>query len=294
MLDAITGFHLELTNMCTVKCPRCPRTQMIERFPNKWKNKNIELSDLEKFLDIDLSGKSFTLCGSYGDPIYHPNLIEIINWIKQKGGLVFLETNGSYKSKVWWEQVVENLTPADKVTFSIDGTPENFTQYRVNADWNSIRTGIQVVTASNAKAVWKYIRFKYNQHNIDEVRSLATQMGVDEFELVESDRWIEDDPFKPDITPIEKKIVWRTASVIDPLCIKKNNFHYISADGYYLPCAWVASPEFLYKTDLWKRREDYSIKKTTISNILTSHLGDFYKTLVTDQQAHCKYQCSGN
>ena len=45
MLDSITGFHLEPTNICTLKCPRCPRTNFLEQFgTQKWNNLNLDAS----------------------------------------------------------------------------------------------------------------------------------------------------------------------------------------------------------------------------------------------------------
>ena len=43
MLDNITGFTIEPTNICTLKCPKCSRTQFIEQFPRQWKNKQLNL-----------------------------------------------------------------------------------------------------------------------------------------------------------------------------------------------------------------------------------------------------------
>jgi hypothetical protein len=47
MLDTLKGFHIEPTNICTLKCPRCARTKFIEKFPQKWKNSNLDLQDLQ-------------------------------------------------------------------------------------------------------------------------------------------------------------------------------------------------------------------------------------------------------
>ena len=41
MLDQLQGLHIEPTNMCTLKCPRCSRTEFIETFkPKDWDNNN--------------------------------------------------------------------------------------------------------------------------------------------------------------------------------------------------------------------------------------------------------------
>ena len=62
MLDQLQGFHIEPTNMCTLRCPRCSRTKFIEQFPKQWTNKNLNLDHLKSFLDIDLTGKVMNLC----------------------------------------------------------------------------------------------------------------------------------------------------------------------------------------------------------------------------------------
>ena len=90
MLDKIKGFHIEPTNMCTLKCPRCPRTNFVEQFkPKNWDNQNLNLDHLKQFLDIDLTGMSIGLNGNYGDPIYYPNLFELIAYFKNKKCKIF-------------------------------------------------------------------------------------------------------------------------------------------------------------------------------------------------------------
>ena len=56
MLNQIQGLHIEPTNMCTLKCPDCGRTEFLKMFPKKWTNKNLNLNHLKEFLDIDLKG----------------------------------------------------------------------------------------------------------------------------------------------------------------------------------------------------------------------------------------------
>jgi organic radical activating enzyme len=187
----ITGFHIEPTNICTLKCSGCARTRFINQWPQHWKNHSIDIDDLLTFIDVDLVGMKITLCGNYGDPIYHPNFIELITRLKERGAVISIVTNGSYKNQEWWEQLVSKLTSDDAITFSVDGTPENFTQYRVNANWESIRTGMQVVANALCHSEWKYIPFSYNQHNIEEVKQLSKDIGIKHFQVEFSDRFDE-------------------------------------------------------------------------------------------------------
>jgi MoaA/NifB/PqqE/SkfB family radical SAM enzyme len=302
MLSQITGFHLEPTNMCTLKCPRCARTKFIERFPAKWTNKNLNLNHLKQFLDIDLTDKNICLCGNYGDPIYYPQLFEMIAYFKQAGAVIRISTNGSYKSLDWWEQLADLLDYKDTVIFGIDGVPDNFTQYRINADWPSIKLGIDVLTKTNVKTVWQYIPFSFNEDFIEQAQQLSQTMGFDEFLILPSDRWDNNDSLQP-----TNYVGNRTAAIanwkntplqnrnnkVDAKCKNLNNQHYISADGFYMPCGFVSDYRFYYKSEFYKNQNHYDISKTTISEILSADRSiNFYSSLEDAKLNYCTFNCS--
>jgi organic radical activating enzyme len=187
----VDGFHIEPTNICTLKCPGCARTQFIDKWPQHWKNHSLDIDQLLNFLDVDLTDKKLVLCGNYGDPIYHPDFINFVKQLKARGAVLSITTNGSYKTQAWWEELVDNLSSLDLINFSVDGTPENFTQYRVNADWRSIKVGMDVVADSECGSSWKYIPFAFNQFDIDQVKQLSQDIGVKQFYVELSDRFDE-------------------------------------------------------------------------------------------------------
>lgn len=301
MLDQITGFHIETTNMCTLKCPRCSRTKFNELFPAKWTNKNLNLDHLKQFLDIDLTEKKIYFCGIYGDPIYYPQLLEMIAYFKQAGAVVMISTNGSYKSWDWWKQLADLLDYKDAVKFAIDGVPDNFTQYRINADWSSIKLGIDILTKTNVKTVWQYIPFSFNEDTIEQARQLSQTLGFDEFVISPSDRWDNNDSLQPTNyvgnrttaiinwknTPEQNRI-----DKVDAKCKNLNNQHYISADGYYMPCCYVGDYRFYYKSEFFKNQNQYDISKTTISKILSSDRSiNFYSSLEDAKLNYCTFNC---
>lgn len=295
MLDQLQGLHIEPTNMCTLKCPRCSRTQFIERFPKRWKNYSLGLEQLKSFLDIPLDNKSIHLCGNYGDPIYYEQLIDMVEFFKNKNSNVFITTNGSYKSLDWWSELATNLDVNDTVYFSIDGTPENFTQYRINADWPSVQQGIETLVKYGIKVVWKYIPFSFNEHDIDATRKIAEELGVVEFIVTPSSRWnSEDDYLRPTTYYSDKEITWHASTnrEVDPICKNTNEEHFISANGYYTPCCKIWDHSFYYKTDFYKNKDLYDISKTTLSQILTSkQVIDFYSNLEDAKLNYCTLHC---
>ena len=298
MLNNIKGFHIEPTNICTLKCPRCPRTKFIDQFKMKnWGNSQLNLVDFKNFFDIKLDGLSFALCGNYGDPIYYDNLIPMVQWLKSKNARVTITTNGSYRKLDWWQELGDQLTEEDTVKFSIDGSPKNFTEYRVNANWESIKIGIDVVVKSKAKTVWKYIPFSFNVDSIKDTELLSKSLGITSFELSPSDRWDgENDPLKPaEFTGArESSIVqWRnkhSSELIDPKCTKNHYEHFISATGYYMPCCYLGDHRFYYKSKFYNNKEHYNISNTTITQVL-EQTQNFYKTIEDKKYNYCTFNC---
>lgn len=297
MIEPINGFHIEPTNICTLKCSGCARTRFIEQWPQHWKNHSLDIDQLLTFLDIDLTDKKIVLCGNYGDPIYHPDFIDFVKRLKDRGAVLSITTNGSYKTKSWWEELVGNLSSLDLINFSVDGTPDNFTQYRVNADWDSIRVGMDVVANAQCDSSWKYIPFAFNQHDIDTVEQLSQSIGIKNFRVELSDRFDEKtSDLIPDTTMLGTRYIpqakWKSDTsdlAVNPKC-HTGREHFITAEGYYSPCCYLADHRFYYKTPFGKNKNQYNIRQHTLSEILQqTQTVEFYQTL--DQHSGCQYNC---
>jgi organic radical activating enzyme len=300
MIPPINGLHIEPTNICTLKCSGCARTRFIDQWPQHWKNHSVDVSALMRFLDIELDNKPIYLCGNYGDPIYHPEFIELVTELKNRRARVIITTNGSYKKQSWWYELTQHLDSDDTVIFSVDGTPENFTQYRVNGDWESIKQAMEISVASKCKTVWKYIPFSYNQADILSTEEISSAIGIDEFKVEYSDRF---DEQTQHLMPAEQlmgtkwilQTSWKkqtpNTATVNPKC-KNGIDHFITADGFYSPCCFIADHRFYYKTMFGKQKKLYNIQEFTLSQILSKPtVIDFYQSL--DRQPGCQYNCPG-
>lgn len=297
--NTVTGFQIEPTNICTLKCSGCARTRFINQWPGHWKNHQINVEHLLAFLDIDLNGVSIVFAGNYGDPIYHDRFIELVAAVKQRNAKVQIVTNGSYKTADWWKQLAATLDQSDKVTFSIDGMPDNFTEYRENANWKSIEDGIVACVNAACSTEWVLIPFKFNEACINDVRELSKTLGVDTFTVEPSARFDSvTEALMPSPIYVSGRYNTQTAykkginlSSVTPQCAN-NNQHFISADGYYSPCCFVADHRFYYKTPFGKNKEKYKISHTTLSNLLSDPDVNAFLSAVSDH-AVCNYSCGG-
>jgi hypothetical protein len=182
--------------------------------------------------------------------------------------------------------------------------PENFTQYRVNGDWNSIKVGIEVCAKSQCQTEWKYIPFGYNVDSIKSARQLAEQMNIDRFIVRASNRFNDDTLPHLTITDpqylrdtYQAQVNWKQSTdrnfTVNPQCYN-NKTHYVSADGYYSGCCRINEFNFYYKSHFGKNRADYNIKHTTITKILNQpDTVKFYKSILTDPEPGCQFNCPG-
>ena len=180
--------ELELTSKCVLLCPNCPRTYQAH-MRRVWDNGHVDHEKLLEFLKTS-EYKRFQLGGAYGDGLYHPHLVTTLKAIKEAGASFNFDTNGSRRPEADWKELAKMMTWKDCVIFSIDGTPDNFTQYRVNADWESIEMGARIIAQGGGRARWKYIVFKYNQtfEDMKTAYDKAYEMGMQEFVIVHTHR----------------------------------------------------------------------------------------------------------
>ena len=289
----MVALHVEPSTRCTLACPKCERTTFIDKFGKKnFAITDLDIATFEHFVDV--KPDRIDLCGNSGDPIYHRDFLSLVSVAKNLSPCVKITTNGSRKTAAWWHQLCKQLDHRDLIVFSIDGTPENFTQYRVNADWPSIRVGIEVCAEYAVRTRWKYIPMSFNEHDIDDVRELSQQLGMDHFYLYKSPRFDKDDPFAPSADLIQD--TYQTQQSVrdgvndfelDPEC-GRSSMHYLSADGYYAPCCYVKDYMHWYRSD-WRRNSMHMSEYSFTQCI--SRFEKFYSTIHSSRPEYCVFHC---
>lgn len=293
-----TLLHIELTNLCTLKCPGCHRTQRIDA-GEEWHNHSLALADLEHFIDIDMTDKQINFCGNYGDAIYHPDFLDIMRWFKSKGAVLEVTTNGNHRKCEFWEEFASIVDERDHIIFSVDGLPDDYTQYRINGEWGGLEVSIRTMARSRARTTWKYIVFNYNEKEIGIASNLSWYFGVDEFVTHNSNRYTDAFnlrylPSSQYVSPeveVRKDVLEGKSRKFSPKCKGRNpSFNpFIDAEGYFVPCCLLADRRFYYDTMFYKERERFNIKTTTLSAVLAD-LKLFYQ--FNDKIDACKFFCS--
>ena len=200
-LDKPFSFHMEITDKCNARCVQCERNEVLE---DGTLQENPKLLQDEMTIDqykaifknYQKQTKYIAFCGNYGDPMFAKDTLEIAEYSitnvlgnYHEGGLKYF-TNGSYKSKEWWGELAKLLKPIDHiVVFAIDGLADTNHLYRVNTRFDRIIENATTFIENGGNAEWSFIRFGHNQHQEDDIRKLAKDLGFIRFTASNTQRF---------------------------------------------------------------------------------------------------------
>lgn len=298
----MVSFHVEPTSKCTLECPACDRTWFYNTFKKRLLH-DIDIDDLVKFVG---SSAEIEFMGNNGDPIYHSNFIEMCTKLKETNCKLHITTNGSSKTPSWWEKLNNVLNEDDKLTFSIDGLEDTNHLYRKNAKWESIMSAVKVFKKGRkCKLEWKFILFKHNQHQLEDVKQFSKDAGFDDFKYILSNRWLDGDDYMPDTKYVDKYFEHQEMVISDknyktamrPNCLidnKPSNQLYIDAEGNFYPCCWMGTYRHKFKSLFSPRQNQFNIKNNSLMDILNNkEVKDFFNSTnrFTSANECCKLQC---
>ena len=263
--------QIETTSRCTLKCPACSRTWWNQTLKKGIPISDIDIEMLYKFLDCEKGReiKMLDLRGDWGDCIYYPKLFDFIDKFRKEKNFTIC-TNGAWQTEKFWNRLSAILVEGDVVEFSIDGLEDTNHLYRRNSDWKSLMLALRIIKNSKARMVWKTRVFKFNQNILPEMKKTAEDLGAEfsheithrfgDESLRPTENFVDEDwTYKPD----------RTVNKIVPRCKRIDEYNYPSVSYYnmFFPCGWFCAPQVLYKSELWKNREKWMIKDTTLDEM---------------------------
>lgn len=187
--ESIRSVHLELTDRCNAACPMCPRFVKGEVAPHI-QNIQFSLDDIRNIFPVEFIKQlnRVNFCGNYGDPIVAKDLLNIIAYLRHINDDIRIEvnTNGSARKEVWWKILAGIMGSDEKmggVWFGLDGLSDTNHLYRRNTNWEVIMRNVKAFIEAGGIAHWNFIAFRHNEHQIDEARALAEEMGFKHFNI---------------------------------------------------------------------------------------------------------------
>jgi MoaA/NifB/PqqE/SkfB family radical SAM enzyme len=277
---SIRQVHLELTDKCNAACPQCGRNDHGGPVNPNLLLTELRLADIKTIFAPQFVAQLGNLyaCGNYGDPIVARDCLEIFQYFRECNPNIKLgiHTNGGTRSVAFW-QGLGRLLPRGKgyVRFGIDGLEDTNHIYRRNVRWPILMRNVQALVAAGGNAEWDYLVFRHNEHQVEQARKLASDLGFSLFNVKTTRRFLDWKKIEYiHSTPIKNRagdVIDRLERPVDPAyqnealaglenlqnrygsmdryldqaeirCkVQAKNEIYVSAEGHVLPCCWLGA-----------------------------------------------------
>jgi len=267
--NELQTIHLEITNNCQASCPMCARNYHGGQPNPLLKINNWTLKDFQDIFtdEVIAQVKGIYFCGNFGDPLLNNDFLDMIKWIVPKSPnlVINIHTNGGARKTDWWEDLARSLPQNHMVNFGIDGLEDTHHLYRVGTTYENVIRNAKAFIDAGGRAEWVFLKFKHNEHQEDEARRRAKELGFEIFTLKNSSRFLGEPRYRVidkegNIThyiepPSDNKMHFISKEMIDnykqtimPLeisCkVQRDREIYIDAFKMIMPCCWLASAPY--------------------------------------------------
>jgi len=322
-IENLTTFDIELSNWCNANCPMCARNNF-DGTPNSDLINKDHLT--LKVLDQHIGAKIFSgmkhigFCGMLGDAIMNPECLDIMQYLDDVApqSQIGLMTNGGTRNEQFWSALgkIKNLT----VCFAIDGLEDTNHLYRRNVQWSKLMRNIKAYRDSGGKAIWQYIVFQHNEHQVEQAQKLSEDLGFVSFDKIYTAKWqirnwVNFDAIETSVRwPVDNGAYYLYPPNSQPMpsissssrtfnlkqevkCKAASDGQYlltIRADGIVQPCCMLGEFSVHEFSKLCDDPTDINLNYHTLEEILNS---TFYKRLFSginggaDRLQSCYYHC---
>ena len=179
--DSVDEYQLEITSYCNAACPQCPRNSLGTSINPFMPLTHLDRAVIDSTFDTELCQRlrQIFFCGSYGDPIMHPDFLDILRDFRSKNPTLwlYLHTNGGVHDPDYWQEIAKIMAGYGQIDFGIDGLEDTLHVYRRNVKYHKVIANAQAFIAAGGRAQWNFIVFRHNEHQVDAVTRLANDMG---------------------------------------------------------------------------------------------------------------------
>lgn len=176
------ALSIEPTTACNLGCPACPSGLKAFSRPTG----KIDLNLHQQWL-AQVSGKVFYINYYFqGEPFLHPQFLELIREAKRQKIYTATSTNAHFIDQNKAKEIV--TSGLDRLIISIDGlTQETYESYRVHGKLDKVIAASKALVAAKKEAnsstphlIFQFLVVKANEHQVNEVQQLASEIGIDE------------------------------------------------------------------------------------------------------------------
>jgi MoaA/NifB/PqqE/SkfB family radical SAM enzyme len=183
--SAIDEYQIEITSYCNAACPQCPRNDLGQGINQFMPLAHLDRGVIDHAFNLELCQRlrQIFFCGSYGDPIMHPDFLDILRDFRKKNPVLWLyiHTNGGVHDAQYWREISEIMAGYGQVDFGIDGLRDTLHLYRRQVNFDRVIDNAKAFISAGGRAQWNFIVFQHNQHQVNEAKAMSQDLGFSNF-----------------------------------------------------------------------------------------------------------------
>ncbi len=242
------SISFEPTTSCNLKCPECPSGLRQFTRPRGMLKKEF----FTKTIDEISKDILYLIFYFQGEPYLNKNFLEMVSYASSKGLYTATSTNGHFLSDEMAKKTVES--GLDRLIISLDGTTQEvYEQYRREGNIEKVIQGARNIVKwkKELKSKTPFVFFQFlvvkpNEHQVEEVKKLAKEVGVDEVRFKTAQVYdYENDPNQliPENEKFsrykkDKKGKYIARNKLQNHCSKLWEANVITWDGKIVPCCF--------------------------------------------------------
>lgn len=231
--------QVEATTRCNAWCSQCARSKGGYELADHMALEDLDTTRYREILDQFDNLETVDFCGTYGDAIAAPNIVELTQLTKKYTKKIIIRTNGSLRSTDWWIAFANILKDHDhEVWFCLDGLEDTHEKYRQATNFNTIIENAKSFMSAGGIAVWQFIPWEHNEHQILDCIRLSQQLGFKRFEFIKNVRlmYTPRDYRTGTITELKKWSRNSNMSKYEQVKseVKKENCQHLTQPSYYV------------------------------------------------------------
>jgi radical SAM protein with 4Fe4S-binding SPASM domain len=173
---------IEPTTSCNLRCPECPSG--LRQFTRPIGM--LEPTFFKKTIDDVYKELLYLTFYFQGEPYLNPQFLEMVTYASTKKIYTSTSTNAHYLTPEMALKTVQSKL--DKLIISIDGTTQDtYEQYRIGGTLSKVIEGTRNIVSAKKELqsktphiVFQFLVVKPNEHQLNDVKKLANELGVDE------------------------------------------------------------------------------------------------------------------
>jgi radical SAM protein with 4Fe4S-binding SPASM domain len=179
------GLSIEPTTSCNLRCSECPSGLRSFTRPTGMLNPQT----FQHVIDQLKSRLIWLTFYFQGEPYLNKDFLKMVKYAHDQGLYTMTSTNAHYFTDEVAKETIES--GLSRIIVSMDGiTQDTYEKYRKGGSLEKVKDGIgklvewkKKLGSSTPHIVLQFIVFGHNEHEVEEVKKLGKEMGVDEVKI---------------------------------------------------------------------------------------------------------------